>query len=203
MLKAAGVKTVVASDYSEGRRDLARRCGADIVVDPARDSPWESYGDSHGHVWKATRYYGAGLDALHALRAVRGVPWWTVLRAAQRAGAGPRGPVIFECVGVPGVIEEIVTHAPFLSRVVVVGVCMEPDTFRPTMASNKEIELRFSFCYDPAEFRETLHMIARGTVDPRPLITATVGLDGVAAAFDQLRDPEQHAKIIIDPSLAG
>ena len=38
---------------------------------------------------------------------------------------------------------------PFRSRIVVVGVCMEPDTFRPVMAVNKELELRFTFYYDP------------------------------------------------------
>src|SRR3954453_17827937 len=31
MLKARGVRTVVASDYSPGRRALAQRCGADVV----------------------------------------------------------------------------------------------------------------------------------------------------------------------------
>jgi threonine dehydrogenase-like Zn-dependent dehydrogenase len=35
MLKAQGVRTVVASDLSPGRRALAERCGADVVVDPA------------------------------------------------------------------------------------------------------------------------------------------------------------------------
>ena len=42
-------------------------------------------------------------------------------------------------------------------------------------------------------------MIAEGEVDPRPLVTGTVGLDGVEAAFDALGDPEVHAKILIDP----
>src|SRR5256885_5128902 len=40
MLKAKGVRTVVASDYSPGRRALATACGADVVVDPAQDSPF-------------------------------------------------------------------------------------------------------------------------------------------------------------------
>ena len=42
-------------------------------------------------------------------------------------------------------------------------------------------------------------MIADGTVDPTPLVTGTVGLEGVAGAFDALGDPERHAKILIDP----
>jgi threonine dehydrogenase-like Zn-dependent dehydrogenase len=68
------------------------------------------------------------------------------------------------------------------------------------MAVNKELDLRFSFCYDPVEFRETLHLVADGTVDPRPLVTGVVGLDGVAEAFETLGTAERHAKILIDPS---
>jgi threonine dehydrogenase-like Zn-dependent dehydrogenase len=47
--------------------------------------------------------------------------------------------------------------------------------------------------------RDTLHLIADGKVNCAPLITGTVGLNGVAAAFDALKDPERHAKILIDP----
>ena len=192
MLKAAGVRRIIASDHVGARRELARRCGAHVVVDPATDSPWTGLTGSIADV------YGAGLDALHRLRGVPGLPWWLAVRAGVRIGTA--GVVVFECVGVPGVLEDIVTHAPVRSRVVVVGVCMEPDTFRPTMASNKEIDLRFSFCYDPAEFRATLHLIAARRVDPRPLVTGVVGLDGVAGAFDRLGRAGEHAKILVDPA---
>src|SRR6185436_13961864 len=49
MLKAKGVRTVVASDFSPGRRELARACGADLVVDPQQDSPYTAAGES-GHL---------------------------------------------------------------------------------------------------------------------------------------------------------
>lgn len=200
MLKAAGVKRVVASDPSPGRRELARRCGADLVVDPAVVEPWETPDVTDRYERTATGLFGTAIDAMDALQRLPHVPWWNVLRAAEKAGAVPRGPVVFECVGVPGIIEQIVTGAPMRTRVVVVGVCMEPDTFRPTMASNKEIDLRFAFCYDPSEFRETLHMVADGKVDPRPLITGTVGLGGVAHAFGVLGRAEGHAKVMVDPA---
>ncbi|WP_430782719.1 alcohol dehydrogenase catalytic domain-containing protein [Actinoplanes sp. G11-F43] len=199
MLKAAGVRHIVAGDYSPSRRELARRCGAQTVVDPAVDSPWAHLGERAGLVRSAPAYYGAGLEALHALRAVRFLPWRRIMRTAKRFGAGPRGPVVFECVGLPGVIEDIVSNTPFLSTVVVVGVCMRPDTFRPTMAVNKELQLRFSFCYDPADFDETLTMIARGRVNARPLITSVIGLDEVPAAFGALA-AGREAKVLIDPS---
>ena len=37
------------------------------------------------------------------------------------------------------------------------------------------------------------YMLADGKVDVTPLITGTVGLDGVENAFDALGDPEAHA----------
>ncbi len=200
MLKATGVRWVVASDPSAGRRELAWRCGADVVVDPATESPWDACVARRKYITQAGDLLGAAFGAMHDLRRIPGVPWWTVLRAAERLGAAPTGPVVFECVGVPGIIEDIVSHAPFRSRVVVVGVCMQPDTFRPAMALNKEIDLRFVFAYDPGEFRDTLHMIADGKVDPGPMITGTVGLDGVRHAFDALASAERHAKVLIDPT---
>lgn len=199
MLKARGVRTVVASDFSPGRRELARACGADVVVDPAQ-------GDPYGAVRRKgeLRDLPAALELAVGTREKLGrlpVAWWHTWRLAEALGAGPRHPVIFECVGVPGVIDSVIAGAPLLSRVVVVGVCVGPDTFTPAMAINKEIDLRFVLGYTPLEFRDTLHLLAEGKVDPRRLVTGTVGLDGVEGAFDALGDPEAHAKILIDPAL--
>lgn len=199
MLKASGVRHVVASDFSAGRRALAERCGADVVLDPATESPWASFAESSRYLTEGVALAEVGMDAMGKLTRVPMLPWWHVLRAAEKAGATPRGPVVFECVGLPGMIEHIVSNAPLLSRVVVVGVCMEEDSFRPSMAINKEVELRFAFAYDPSEFHQTLQWIASGKVDVAPFVTGTVGLEGVAAAFDALGDPERHAKILIDP----
>jgi len=198
MLKAHGVGTVIASDYSPGRRALATQCGADVVVDPAQDSPYGK-ANGHGHLETPLDAFDLAIGTLEKLQRAR-LPWWHVWRAADKLGAAsPKRPVVFECVGVPGIIEDIITGAPLFSRVVVVGVCMGADKLRPSMAINKEIDLRFVLGYTPLEFRDTLHMLADGKVDVTPLVTGTVGLPGVAAAFDALGDPEAHAKILIDP----
>jgi threonine dehydrogenase-like Zn-dependent dehydrogenase len=198
MLKASGVRTVVASDFSPGRRALASACGADVVVDPADDSPFATAGD-RGHLTDLPSALELAVGTRERLGRLP-VGWWHVWRVAEKLGAAPKHPVIFECVGVPGVIESIVDEAPLFSRVVVVGVCVGPDHFKPAMAINKEIDLRFVVAYTPLEFRDTLHMLAEGKVDPRPLITGEVGLAGVDAAFSALADPERHAKILIDPA---
>ena len=200
MLKADGVKTVVASDLSAGRRSLARRCGADVVVDPKIESPWTVAADKGNYITAATDLFDVAFGAMKKLQFIPRVPWWSLIRLGERFGATPRGPVVFECVGVPGIIENMVSHAPFRTRVVVVGVCMETDSFRPAMAINKELELRFVFGYDPAEFRSALHLIADGKVDVAPLITGTVGLAGVPWAFEALGGAERHAKVLVDPT---
>jgi threonine dehydrogenase-like Zn-dependent dehydrogenase len=200
MLKAQGVRTVVASDFSSGRRKLASACGADIVVDPSEDSPYEASGD-HGFLETVPDVLELALGTMDKLTRLP-LPWQHVWRAAEKLGAAtPKSPVIFECVGVPGILDGIIASAPLFSRVVVVGVCMEPDRIRPAMAINKEIDLRFVVGYTPLEFRDTLHMLADGKVNAAPLVTGTVGLPGVDAAFDALGNPEKHAKILIDPKV--
>ncbi len=198
LLKSQGVRTVIASDFSSGRRALATACGADAVVDPAQDSPY-SAADGRGHLHSILDAFDLALGTVEKLQRLR-LPWWHFWRAAEAVGAAtPKHPIIFECVGVPGMIDDIITSAPLFSRVVVVGVCMGSDHIRPAMAINKEIDLRFVLAYTPLEFRDTLHMLAEGKVNVAPLITGTVGLPGIEAAFDALGDPEAHAKILIDP----
>jgi threonine dehydrogenase-like Zn-dependent dehydrogenase len=197
-LKAKGVETIVASDFSPGRRALAQRCGAHVVVDPAQDSPYDSAGARKGVITSVPELAELGVGAMEKLRKLPG--WNHFYRIADKLGAAaPKRPVIFECVGVPGIIDSILAAAPFTSRVVVAGVCMGTDHFRPTVAIGKEIDLRFVFGYTPLEFRDTLYLLAEGKLDAAPLVTGTVGLAGVDAAFEALGNPEAHAKIVIDP----
>jgi len=116
----------------------------------------------------------------------------------SRLGA-PTPAAIFEAVGVPGLLEEALKAAPRQSEIVVVGACMEPDTFRPMRGVVKELEIKFAFGYDPMEFAETLRRIAEGEVDVAPLVTSRVGLDGVPQAFADLATPDDQAKILVQP----
>ena len=176
-LKVKGVRPIIDADYSPGRRALALAMGADIVVDPAQHSPYETW-TQHGTP-----------------------PGFDPSRYAQLFGLGPklRPAVIFECVGVPGVIQQIIDGAPAGARIVVVGVCMETDRIEPFFGILKQVNIQFVLAYTVAEFAESLHLIAEGKVDVSPLITGTVGLDGVKGAFADLANPETHAKILVDP----
>ena len=152
-LRARGIETVAASDFSPKRRELAASMGAHQTVDPAQGSPFD--------------------------------------------GAKPA--VVFDAVGVPGIIDDVMRRAPHGTRLVVVGVCMQADTVHPFFAIAKEISVQFVLAYDPAEFADSLRAIADGDIDVSPMITGAVGLEDVGAAFDDLADPERHCKILVTP----
>jgi len=106
---------------------------------------------------------------------------------------------VFEAIGVPGILNDILRSSPMFSRVVVVGVCMQPDTINPFFGISKELNVQFCFGYDPMEFTTTLGHLAAGEIDVAPLVTGEVDLDGVAGAFAALADPEEHCKIVVVP----
>lgn len=122
----------------------------------------------------------------------------TAFAAWGRVGGG-RPLVVFEAIGVPGIINDAMRSAPAGTRIVVVGVCMERDTITPFFGIGKELAMQFVLGYDPTEFTNSLRSIAEGEIDVAPLITGTVDLDGVPGAFEDLANPERHCKIIVEP----
>jgi len=119
--------------------------------------------------------------------------------AAWRKVDGKKPLVIFEAVGVPGMIEQTMRMAPKDARVLVVGACMQQDSFHPMLGIQKELSIQFALGYTPLEFDSALRAIADGKVDLAPLITGRVPIDGVPQAFTDLGDPEAHAKILVTP----
>jgi threonine dehydrogenase-like Zn-dependent dehydrogenase len=152
-LRARGVETVVASDFSPKRRELATAMGAHQTLDAGQGSPFDSV----------------------------------------------KPAVVFEAVGVPGIIDDVLRRARPGTRLVVAGVCMQPDTVHPFFAIAKEINVQFVLAYSPEEFGDSLRSLAEGEIDVTPLITGEVGLEGVGQAFDDLADPERHCKILVTP----
>ena len=152
-LQARGVETIVASDFSPKRRELATAMGAHQTLDAAHGSPFDSV----------------------------------------------KPAVVFEAVGVPGIIDDVLRRARPGTRLVVAGVCMQPDTVHPFFAIAKEINVQFVLAYNPEEFGDSLRALAEGEIDVTPVITGEVGLDGVGQAFDDLADPERHCKILVTP----
>jgi len=178
VLKMRGVQPIVAADFSPARRELARQLGADVVVDPREQSPYQAWED-------AAHTDDAGLFG--AISPLLG-------------GAGRRPSVIFECVGIPGLIQQVMAGAPYGARVVVVGLCMEVDRIEPVFPFLKELHVSFASFYSPEEFAQTLRYLAEGELKAQPLITANLPLEQITSAFEQLASPQEQIKILIRPN---
>jgi threonine dehydrogenase-like Zn-dependent dehydrogenase len=76
---------------------------------------------------------------------------------------------------------------------------MELDSFYPTFAIMKEVDLSFCIAYTVEEFAEAFGHIVSGRLQVGSLITSHVGLEGVPDAFTRLADPERDAKIVVVP----
>ena len=175
-LKARGLGPVIASDFSLERREAAQIMGADRVVDPARVSPHDS--------WTEFGVLGTRAEAFMA--------------AAQ--GRSVKRPLIFECVGAPGVVDALALAAPAGTRIVVAGVCMERDHIEPLVLITKEIELRYVLGYTPEEFAASLRNLAEGATRYCDIITGVVGLEDTPAAFTRLQSDKREIKIMVTPN---
>ena len=124
----------------------------------------------------------------------------SIVDAWRDASDGITPPVIFEAVGVPGMIDQLMAQAPPRSEILVAGVCIPPDNFRPSIGIYKHLSLRFVLGWSPEEFAQSLHNLAEGRIDGTTFVTGEVDLDGVPQAFADLADPEQHVKILVRPA---
>jgi len=119
--------------------------------------------------------------------------------AGAKAIAGARPRVIFDCVGAPGSLQLAMDYAPSEGRVVVAGVCMQPDRVLPAKAITKELQLNFVYAYRRQDFAFTVDMLAAGRIDPRPMRSGKVGFDTFSATFENLKSAKDECKVLLDP----
>ncbi len=118
-------------------------------------------------------------------------------RCAQLSGTRPQ--VVFECVGVPGLVQQAIELAGLRGRVLVAGVCFAQDHISPLTALMKEVNVQFSQCYTEGNFAAVIAAIAHRAVTPAPMHTDTVGFGALPAAFEALRTQPRGCKVLIDP----
>jgi (R,R)-butanediol dehydrogenase / meso-butanediol dehydrogenase / diacetyl reductase len=154
----AGARAVVVSEMADGRRAMALKMGADLVVNPREQSP--------------------------------------VKELVKMTGDGPD--VVFECIGVPGTIEEAIRYARKGGRVVVIGACGEPDKFTPIRALQREVDVCFSNGADKREFDTAMALLASKRISTDPMITHAVGIDDLPQAFAALSHPNDQCKVMLE-----
>ncbi|MBL7487226.1 zinc-binding dehydrogenase [Frankia sp. AgB1.9] len=172
-LKRLGVGPILAVDFVASRRATALAMGADVVIDPAEISPYQA--------WRDVAY--GPPEAMKELMAVAGLP----------------GCVVFECVGIPGVLDSIIKGCERGTRIFSVGGPPEGDHLHTLTAKRKGISIQFGGGPSMQHWDEAFEAVCSGSLDVTPLLGRTVGLDEVGDALDASRDANGPVRIVVVP----
>lgn len=155
-----------------------RRLGAEVAVQ-----------DLAG--WQRERALAMGANAFVAEPA-------DPVGSAERA-LGGKADVVFECVGVPGLIAQAVQQVRARGTILLLGLCTVPDTFNSFAMLQKEVRLVTSAFFTLGEFQAALDALSAGAAEPRALVTATITLEDTPERFEALRRRTTDCKVLIAP----
>jgi (R,R)-butanediol dehydrogenase/meso-butanediol dehydrogenase/diacetyl reductase len=118
--------------------------------------------------------------------------------AADRA-LGGKADIVFECVGIPGLIAQAIDQVRIKGSVVILGLCTRADSFVPFVALSKEVRILTSAFFKRQEYEAALDVLNAGEAEPRRLVTDTITLDSVPETFEALRRRTHQCKVLIAP----
>jgi len=108
--------------------------------------------------------------------------------------------VVFECVGAPGLLSQIVDTCPMWARIFAAGGWYTGDSLDCTAATHKGVSIQFGGGPHPEDWYGTLDAIADGRLDPLPSVGEIIGLDEVPDALDRTRRSEGPPRIVVHPN---
>ena len=112
---------------------------------------------------------------------------------------GTKPDIVFECVGVPGLIAQAVEQVRNRGTICLLGLCTRPDTFNSFAMLSKEVRLITSAFFTRQEYEEALDALDAGAAEPRALVTDTISLADTPARFEALRKRTHECKVLIAP----
>lgn len=110
-----------------------------------------------------------------------------------------RATLVYECVGQPGLLAQIIGAVGFEARIVMGGYCMEAEQFHVFAAQNKRLTIHFAAGEEQQDMDLALRSIADGRIDIRPWLSERIGLGAVAEAVAQMSGPLAPIRHLVDP----
>jgi (R,R)-butanediol dehydrogenase/meso-butanediol dehydrogenase/diacetyl reductase len=143
----------------------------------------------------ARREHAARLDATEVYDPTTCSVRTEVYRRTDRVGPD----VVFECTGLPAVLEDSVSSVRKGGKVVLVGIGHDKAALSSHSLVPYERQIIGSIGYR-GDLPKVVDLIATGQLDPRPLITSVVGLEeAITGAFKPLAaGSATEMKILID-----
>ena len=172
-LKRLGIGPIVAAEFVANRRAIAKEMGADYLIDPARESPhsaWQEIANGQKE------------------------------RIFELPGSVSRKTcVIFECVGVPGVLNSIVRSCDQGARIFSAGGPPEGEHIHTMSCKRKGLNIQFGGGPLKGDWDGAFEEVQSGRLDVTPLARWIVGLDDMAGAIEDARDTNGPARIVWMP----
>lgn len=110
-----------------------------------------------------------------------------------------RATLVYECVGKPGLLNEIIRSVGFGARIVIGGFCLEPDQLYVPPAQMKRLKIYFAAGEEQQDLDLALRAIADGRIDIDPWLGSSIGLEGVADALQAMSSPAAPVRTVVDP----
>jgi 2-desacetyl-2-hydroxyethyl bacteriochlorophyllide A dehydrogenase len=107
--------------------------------------------------------------------------------------------LVYECVGMPGMLQQIIESVGFGARIVMGGYCMAPEELYVFAAQNKRLTVHFAGGEEPQDMALALKTIVDGSIDIALWVGARIGLSGVADAITQMSGPTAPVRTVVDP----
>jgi len=172
-LRTLGIGPIVAVDLVASRRATATVMGADIVIDPADLSPYAG--------WREVAFGSPD-------------PVRDIMNVVEMKGC-----VVFECVGVPGVLDSIIKGCERGTRILSAGGPPAGEHLHTMTAKRKGLNIQFGGGPSITHWNEAFEAVCSGQLDVSPMVGRVIGLDDVPAALDDARDASGPARIIVVP----
>jgi threonine dehydrogenase-like Zn-dependent dehydrogenase len=115
------------------------------------------------------------------------------------AALGDMPDVVLECAGAVGMMQKAVELVRPGGTIVSLGFCGSPDPIIPSLATWKQVTMKFSFAYDLREFQHCADALDAGHVEPRMMVSDTISLDALPEVFEALRTGSNQTKVHVDP----
>jgi len=122
---------------------------------------------------------------------------------APLPGLGGKYPnLVYECVGRPGMLRQMIHGVGNDARIVIGGMCLDPEELYVPEAAQKRLKIFFARGDTMDDMRRSMQLIADGIVDVGSWLGPGIGLGEVGNALANMGDPASPVRTVVDPTRA-
>jgi 2-desacetyl-2-hydroxyethyl bacteriochlorophyllide A dehydrogenase len=110
-----------------------------------------------------------------------------------------RANLVYECVGKPGLLMQIMHSVGFGARIVVGGFCLEPEQLYVPSGQMRRLKIYFAAGEEQQDLDLALRSIVSGKVNISSWVGARIGLTGVESSLQQMSSATAPVRTVVDP----